>query len=90
MSAWRSCSATLCSRGLRRRAECRQAKRTALWSRQRSAPGGRISSRRTSYVNDTASEGLRKVCSQPYAFLIDLERVAAEVGLDKDQLHWVL
>ena len=44
----------------------------------------------TSHVDATASVGLRTVCEQPYVSLRDLEREAAEVGIDKEQLHRAL
>ena len=39
------------------------------------------------HVKGTASPRLRALCAQPYVPLRDLEREAAEVGIDKDQLH---
>jgi len=44
----------------------------------------------TSHVNATASAGLRALCAQPYVSLRDLRREAAQVGIDKDQLHRAL
>jgi hypothetical protein len=44
----------------------------------------------TSHVNAKASARLRALCAQPYASLRDLEREAAEVGIDKEQLHRAL
>jgi hypothetical protein len=44
----------------------------------------------TSHVNATANAGLRALCAQPYVSLRDLEREAAQVGIDKDQLHRAL
>jgi hypothetical protein len=84
MSARRSRSATLCSRGSGGGpSECKPNVRHAVAATKCAGWEDLV----TSYVNATASEGLRKVCSQPYAFLTDLERVASEVGLEKDQLH---
>jgi Leucine-rich repeat (LRR) protein/uncharacterized caspase-like protein/GTPase SAR1 family protein len=44
----------------------------------------------TSHVNAKATKGLRALCAQPYVSLWDLEREAAEVGIDKDQVHRAL
>ena len=44
----------------------------------------------TSHVDATASAGLRTLCEQPYVSLRDLEREAAEVDIDKEQLHRAL
>ena len=41
-------------------------------------------------MNTTATAGLRALCAQPYVSLRDLEREAAQVGIDKDQLHRAL
>ena len=42
------------------------------------------------HVKGTASPRLRALCAQPYVSLRDLEREAAEVGIDRDQLHRAL
>jgi GTPase SAR1 family protein len=44
----------------------------------------------TTHVDATASARLRALCAQPYASLRGLEREAAEVGIDKEQLHRAL
>jgi GTPase SAR1 family protein len=44
----------------------------------------------TSHVNAKATAGLRALCAQPYVSLRDLEREAAKVGIDKEQLNRAL
>ena len=44
----------------------------------------------TAHVQATASAGLRALCAKPYVSLRDLEREAAEVGIDEEQLHRAL
>jgi len=42
------------------------------------------------HLNATASEGLRMLCSQPFVKAKDLEKEAALIGMDKEELHSAL
>jgi hypothetical protein len=44
----------------------------------------------TAHVDAKASAGLRELCAKPYVSIWDLEREAAKVGIDKEQLHRAL
>jgi len=44
----------------------------------------------TKHVDATASEGLRRVCTQPYVSLTELETEAGKVGMCKEEVHSAL
>ena len=44
----------------------------------------------TKHLDATASEGLRTLCKQPFVRTACLEREAAQIGMDKEELHSAL